>query len=81
MSKLPGSFMAKDPNTEETTATTQLLAELDDALGQCSAMRDIVDQYERLHNIESIAGLSIKAQTLREEIELMEQEFSAERSL
>lgn len=79
MSKLPGSFMAKDPNTEETTATTQLLAELDDALDQCRAMRDIVDQYERLHNIESIVGLSIKTQILREEIELMERELSTER--
>jgi len=71
--------MDKDLNTEIATETSQLLAELDNALGQSNVMREIVDKYERLHNIESIAGLSIKTQILREEIELMERELSAER--
>jgi len=72
--------MDKDLNTEIATETSQLLAELDNALGQSNVMREIVDKYERLHNIESIAGLSIKTQILREEIELMERELSAERN-
>lgn len=71
--------MDKDLTTEIATETSQLLAELDNALGQCNVMREIVDKYERLHNIESIAGVSIKTQILREEIELMERELSIKR--
>ena len=71
--------MNRDLNTEAATETSRLLAELDDALGQCSVMRDIVDKYDRLHSIERITGPSIKTRILREEIELMEREFSFER--
>ena len=67
--------MEKDINTEVANETSQLLAELDDTLGQCDVMRDIVDKCERLHGIESIAGSSIKTRILREEIDLMEREL------
>ena len=68
--------MAKDLNIEVATATSRLLAALDDALDQSSVMREIVDKYERLHSIESIVGPSSKTRILREEIELMEREFN-----
>jgi hypothetical protein len=71
--------MDKDLNTAAAAETNRLLAELDEALDQSSIMRDIVDKYERLHSIESIAGASSKTRILREEIELMEREFSFER--
>lgn len=79
MLKLHGSFMGGDLNTTVATETSQLLAELDDVLGQSSIMRDIVDKYEHLHSIESIAGHSSKTRILREEIELMERELNFER--
>ena len=72
--------MDKDLNIEVATATSRLLAALDDALDQSSVMREIVDKYERLHNIESITGPSIKTRILREEIESMERELRIERS-
>ena len=68
--------MDKDLNIEVATATSRLLAALDDALDQSSVMREIVDKYERLHSIESIVGPSSKTLILREEIELMEREFN-----
>jgi hypothetical protein len=68
--------MDKDLNIEVATATSRLLAALDDALDQSSVMREIVDKYERLHSIESIVGPSSKTRILREEIELMEREFN-----
>ena len=68
--------MGKDLDIEVATATSRLLAALDDALDQSSVMREIVDKYERLHSIESIVGPSSKTRILREEIELMEREFN-----
>jgi hypothetical protein len=68
--------MDKDLNIEVATATSRLLAALDDALDQSSVMREIVDKYERLHSIESMVGPSSKTRILREEIELMEREFN-----
>lgn len=71
--------MDKGLNTEAGTETSRLLAELDDALSQCSAMRDIIDKYEHLHSIENIAGPSRKTRMLRKEIEIMERKLSLER--
>ena len=71
--------MNKDLNTEAATETSRLLAELDDALDQSSVMRDIVDKYEHLHSIESIAGTSGRTRDLRKEIESMERDLSVER--
>jgi hypothetical protein len=79
MRKLDGSVINKDLDNAETTETSRLLAALDDVLDQSTVMRDIVDKYERLHRIESIAGPSIRTRILREEIESMEREFSFER--
>ena len=79
MRKLQGSLINRNLDNEAATETSRLLTALDDALDQSSTMRDIVDKYERLHNIESIAGPSIKTRILREEIESMERELRFER--
>ena len=71
--------MNKDLDAEAATETSRLLAELDDALDQSSVLREIVDKYERLHSIESIAGASCKTRILREEIESMERDLRSER--
>ena len=79
MRKLQGSLINRNLDNEAATETSRLLTALDDALDQSSTMRDIVDKYERLHNIESITGPSIKTRILREEIESMERELRIER--
>lgn len=66
-------------DTEITAETSRLLAELDDALNQCSVMRDIIAKYERLHSLECVTGPSCKTRMLRKEIELMERNLSLER--
>ena len=71
--------MDKDILTKVTMETSRLLAELDDALDQSSAMRDIVDKYERLYSFEDIAGTSCRTRDLRNEVESMERELSVER--
>ncbi len=71
--------MNKDLDAEAVAETSRLLAELDDALDQSSVLREIVDKYERLHSIESIAGASCRTRILREEIESMERDLRSER--
>ena len=71
--------MDQDSSTKSVMETSRLLAELDDALDQSSVMRDIVDKYERLHNIEDIAGTSCRTRDLRKEIESIERDLNAER--
>ncbi len=71
--------MDRELNTTVVAETSLLLAELDDAIDQSSVMREIVDKYERLHSLESIAGPSGKTRTLRREIKLMERALRFER--
>ena len=71
--------MDKDFSTKETMETSRLLAELDDALDQSSVIRDIVDQYERLHSIEDIAGTSCRTRDLRKKIESKERDLNFQR--
>ena len=71
--------MDKDFNTGIVSDTSQLLTDLENALDQSAAMRDIVEKSERLHGIESIAGPSIKTRILREEIDLLERALRLER--
>ena len=71
--------MDEEINTEVATETSRLLAELDVAIDQSSVMREIVDRYQILHNLESITGPSGKTQILRREIELMERALRSDR--
>jgi len=71
--------MDKDLFSNVAMETSRLLAELDDALDQSSVIRDIVDQYERLHSIEDIAGTSCRTRDLRKKIESIERDLSLER--
>ncbi len=63
------------PSREITSETNRLLSALDDAIDQSTAMRDIVDRYQRLHNIESLTGPSRITRILRKEIKMMERKF------
>ena len=67
--------MHKFPSREITSETNRLLSALDDAIDQSTAMRDIVDRYQRLHNIESLTGPSRITRILRKEIKMMERKF------
>ena len=71
--------MDRDPSAHMAMETSQLLTELDDALGQCTALRDIVDRSERLHSLECLTGPSSKTRILRQEIDSMQRELSLER--
>ena len=68
--------MELNPDSNETA---RLLTELDLAIEQLSAMRDIVTRYEKLHQLESITGPSQRTRGMREEIERLEKRFSGER--
>lgn len=72
--------MDKDFNIGVVSDTSQLLTDLETALDQSAAMRDIVEKSERLHGIESIAGSSIKTRILREEISQMERILGLQRN-
>ena len=63
----------------ESKETARLLSELDLAIEQLSAMRDIVTSYEKLHQLESITGPCQRTRVMRKEIEIMERRFSGER--
>ena len=65
----------------ESKETARLLTELDLAIEQLSAMRDIVTSYEKLHQLESITGPSQRTRVMRKEIEIMEKRFDGERKL
>lgn len=67
-----------EPNPE-SKETARLLTELDLAIEQLIAMRDIVTSYEKLHRLESITGPTRRTRVMRQEIEFMEQRFNGER--
>ena len=64
--------MDRDDGTEDQTRTTQLLSQLDHALDRSSVVRELVDEYQRLHLLESITGPSRCTRSLRREIERKE---------
>jgi hypothetical protein len=63
----------------ESSETTRLLSELDLAIEQLSAMREIVTRYEKLHRLESITGPSNRTRVMREEIEKLERRLEGVR--
>lgn len=67
-------------NLEATRETTRLLSELDLAIDQSSVMRNIVDKYADLHNLESITGPSRLTRIMRKEIQVMESKLRFVRS-
>ena len=69
-----------EPQFESANETSRLLEELDQVLNQSSAMRDILQRYKLLHDLESITGPSRKTSSMRREIELMEQRLRVERA-
>ena len=71
--------MDSDSRTPVEIETSRLLTELDDLLGQSVAMRDIVDQSERLYSLEVMTGQSSATLSLRREIECMKREYSRKR--
>lgn len=64
--------MSKHNNMEATSETSRLLSELDKAIDQSSAMREIMRKYEYIHSIEKITGPSRMTRIMRKEIQLME---------
>ena len=64
----------------EAVKTKHLLSELDFAIEQLNAMRDIVSRYERLHKLESITGPTRRTRIMRREIEIMENRFNCARN-
>lgn len=61
------------PNSREATReTSRLLSELDLALDQSSAMREIVSKYDHIRSIENITGPSRITRIMRKEIQIME---------
>lgn len=68
--------MELNPESQETA---RLLSELDLAIEQLSAMRDIVTSYEKLHQLESITGPCQRTREMRREIEIMENRLNGER--
>jgi hypothetical protein len=69
-----------DTESEVTIETSRLLSELDDAIDQSGTLRDIVDRYECLRNLESLTGPSPRTRVLRKEIKLMELKLRLERA-
>ena len=59
-------------NLESSRETSRLLSELDRAIDQSSALRDILRRYEHLRSIESITGPSRLTRIMRKEIQILE---------
>ncbi len=72
--------MRRDFNIEANHETSRLLSELDLVINQSGVMRDIVNRYERLRDLETITGPSRKTRILRKEIRLMEIKLRLERA-
>ncbi len=72
--------MAHNPNLDSSAETSRLLSELDHAIDQSSAMRDIISKYERMRHIESITGPSHATRIMRKEIQIMESRLRLVRS-
>jgi len=64
--------MNKESGLESST-TLRLLEELDQVLDQSSVMREILQRYQQLYDLESITGPSLKTTSMRRDIEHMEQ--------
>ncbi len=64
--------MNKNTSMDSSAETTRLLSELDLAIDQSSAMRDIISKYEHMRNIESITGPSRVTRIMRKEIQILE---------
>lgn len=64
--------MNKNSNMETAKETSRLLSELDLAIDQSSAMRDIISKYEHMRSIENITGPSRVTRIMRKEIQIME---------
>ena len=71
--------MKQNPELEATQETSQLLAELDQALDHSSTLRDIVGRREQLYELERLIGPSRHTRALRKEIWLLEQQLRADR--
>jgi hypothetical protein len=67
-------------DSEVTIETSRLLSELDDVIDHSGVMREIVDRYECLRNLESLTGPSPRTRILRKEIKLMELKLRLERA-
>ncbi len=65
---------------DSTAETARLLSELDFAIDQSSAMRDIISKYEHMRSIESITGPSRITRVMRKEIQIMESRLRLVRS-
>lgn len=72
--------MSQHNNMEATHETSRLLSELDRAIDQSSAMREIVRRYEHIRSIENITGPSRSTRIMRKEIQLMESKLRLVRS-
>jgi len=64
--------LRENNDLEAARETSRLLSELDRAIDQSSALRDIVRKYEHLRSIESITGPSRLTRIMRKEIQIME---------
>ncbi|MDH3762724.1 MAG: hypothetical protein OEU50_17230 [Gammaproteobacteria bacterium] len=64
--------MKEQNNKEATHETSRLLSELDQAIDQSSAMRDIIRKYEHIRSIENITGPSRLTRIMRKEIQILE---------
>lgn len=64
--------MKEQNNKEAIHETSRLLSELDQAIDQSSAMRDIIRKYEHIRSIENITGPSRLTRIMRKEIQILE---------
>lgn len=69
--------MSQLDDTEVTRETARLLNELDDALDYSSALREILDKYEQLSNLERLTGPSRFTRLLRRQIRILEDRLGA----
>lgn len=64
--------MNQNNNMEATRETSRLLSELDLAIDESSVMRDIINRYEHVRNIEKLTGPSRLTRIMRKEIQILE---------
>ena len=71
--------MDKYPEAGSPAETNRLLSELDQAIDQSSAVREIINCYQRLHDLERITGPTAKTRLLRKEIKMLEHKLKFDR--
>ena len=71
--------MKQNNDLGATLETSRLLSELDLAIGESSVMRDIVNRYERVRDIEKLTGPSRLTRIMRKEIRILESRLRLER--